>query len=308
MRRLSLCAVAGLALLAAASALGAPSGRLPAPQSGFRRTSAGACRKASARFVAAEKELRRLKASGASAAARHQAKRKLNNAYGGVVKACSGRFDVTGVSGSFDATVTSQDHADSCSTTTDAHWTASRGPGAAFAGLVVFSVDRKGRPSFEFGAEAPILRHGTGTATVTCNESYPADNGTATCTFDLDPPGNVTIQTDTGKRLDPQTLLWFFGYDSFAYARPTNGGSCTYSGERPPTVETSIDSPSLFVSPINDGSNALEPPGITKLPAATYAHDFSLDFSGSTSRSFDSTLDSGTLNASWQMSVSLRRR
>jgi hypothetical protein len=258
--------------------------------------------------VAASQKLRALKAAGASHSAIRRAKKKVNNAFRDIEKACGAKFDVTGVSGSFEATVTAQDHDDSCNTTKDAHWTSSLGSGSATAEADVYYVKRNGRPTYEFGGEVPTLDHGPGTVKVTCSEAYPASNGTSTCTFDLSPPGQISLLTDTLKPLDPQTITWGYGYNSFSYANPANGGTCNYSGPRPPFVETSIDSPGLFVNPLNDGSNGLEPPGASTLAASQYEHSFSLDFSGSTSNSFDSTLDFGTLNASWHMSISLQRR
>ncbi len=258
--------------------------------------------------MVAENGLRKLRAGGASGKALHQANRRLENAFRGVEKACGALFDVSGVNGTFDATVTTQDHADSCSSVTEAHWTASLGPGAEPADLEVFSVDQHGRPSYNFTANAPILEHGTGATKLTCNEPEPGDNGTTTCTFDLHPQMDLDIQTDTGKRLDPQTLMWVFGYNGFSYNRPGNGGGCSSSGARPPFVEPSTYSPTLFVSALNDGSNGLEPRGVTTVPAADFAHSLSLDISGSKSSSLDSTLDSTTLNASWRMDVSLHRR
>jgi hypothetical protein len=308
MRRLTLCAVACLALLGATSALAAPAGGSASSASALRRASTSSCRKASARFAAARRNLRKLRASGASAAARRQANRKLENAFRAIERACGARFDVTGVDASFDATVNVQDHMDSCSTVFDAHWTAALGPGAEPAVLDVFSVDGRGRPSYQFGADVPLVEHGSGTLELTCNEPSPGSNGTATCTFKQDPGGELSILTDTGKRLDPQTLTWVFGYNGFSYSRPGNGGSCSYSGARPPYVEPSDYSPTLFVSPINDGSNGLEPTGVTTVPAANFAHSLSLGISGSASKSLDSTLDSSTFETSWHLSLSLHRR
>jgi hypothetical protein len=306
--RVLLCAAAGLALSGAASALAAPAGRSAEPTSIFHRSSSDTCSKASARYVAAKKSLRELKAGGASGTALRHAKRRVLSAYRAILKACGALFDVTGVSGSFDATLNAQDHGDSCTWTKDAHWTASLGPGAEPASLEVFTVDRHGRPSYAFGADIPILERGTGEAKVTCNEPSPGENGTTTCTFNQAPAGEISIQTDTGGRLDPQTLMWVFGYNSFSYNRPTNGGACSYGGARPPYVDPSTDSASLFVHPLNDGSNALEPPGITTVPAADFAHSLTLPFSGSKTISLDSTLESTTLNANWQMNISLHRR
>jgi hypothetical protein len=308
-RPLATALLCGAGLALATTALGAPSGRAPgSAPTPFRRAGSTACRKASAHYAAAWTALRKLQANGSSAAARRHARRRLTRAYREVEKRCGAVFDVTAVNGTFDATVAAQDHADSCTTTKNAHWTASLGPGAEPIVFEVWSIDRHGRPSFAFDTEMPIREHGTGTATVTCSEPPPADNGTSTCTFNLSPSGVFGLQTDTAVRLNPQRLMWGFGFNSFSYANPQNGGACSYSGERPPFVEPSTDSPSLFVSPLNDGSNGLEPIGVTTVPVAEFAHSLSLQFSGSKSLSLDSTLDSTTLTASWQMTVSLRRR
>lgn len=256
------------------------------------RASADSCAKASSRFAAAHR--------------RHASEKELTAAYRQILKACSARFDVTAVTGTFDAKVTTEDHNDSCKTVNDAHWTAARGPGAAFAGLEVFSIDRRGRPSYAFGMEIPLADHGSGTATTTCNEPSPGSNGTTTCTFNLDQAEALSVQTDTGRRLDPQTLEWGFGYNSFAYSRPSNGGACSYSGPRPPFPDDTLDSPSLSVAGFYEGTK-LEPLGITTVPASKFSHSLTLEFSGSTTNSVDSTLDAGTLEASWQMSASLRR-
>lgn len=263
-----------------------------APAGAHAKPAGSPCAKASSRYAAARRR-------GAS-------QNELAAAYRQIIKACSARFEVTAVSGTFDATVTTEDHDVSCTTVNDAHWTATRGPGAAFAGLEVFSVDRHGRPSYAFGMEVPLAEHGSGTATTTCAEPEPGSNGTTTCTFNLTPAGSLAVQTDTGKRLDPQTLEWGFGYDSFAYSRPSNGGTCSYSGPRPPFPDDTLDSPSLFVAGFHEGTK-LEPLGITTEPASKFSHGLTLEFSGSTTNTVDSTLDAKTLQAGWRMSVSLRR-
>jgi hypothetical protein len=57
------------------------------------------------------------------------------------------------------------------------------------------------------------------------------------------------------------------------------------------------------VSTLNDGSNALEPPGFSTIPTASLGGSTTLTFAGSSSASFG-----GSLAASWQLSVTLRRR
>jgi hypothetical protein len=209
-------------------------------------------------------------------------------------------FDITALSGTFDATVTRPDSPD-CTITKDAHWTATLAPGAEPARLQLYYTDELG-PVYIFNAtDIPTVSTGNGVATVTCPPGLPNPNGTASCNFQLTfPSTDATISSDPEGSRDPINLEWFFGYNVFYYPNPANGGTCTASGSPPPSLSSVEDSPGLFVSPSNDGSNLLEPIGKSSVPLSQFNGDTTLNFSGSTS--------GASLNASWQLSVSLHRR
>lgn len=272
---------------------------------GRRAGTTTACDKAKAKLAQAKRRLKSLERAGASSKVIRNARRNLKQAKSTADRAClSAVFDITAVHGKFDANL-HRDDISGCTFTSDAHGTQSLGPGAEPAKLEFLFRDRQGRPQYAFSAgEIPVITHGTGTATRTCNLPYPGDQGTTSCTFDATRTRIVALQSDDGlASLDPLTLEWIFGYPSFPYASPASGGSCTSSGPYPPGIDESEDSPGLFVSPINDGTNLLEPVGITKVPASGFAGDPTLEFSGSGSASFG-----GTIDASWQTTVTLRRR
>jgi hypothetical protein len=208
-------------------------------------------------------------------------------------------FDITALSGTFDATVTFPDSPD-CTITKDAHWTATLLPGADPARLVTFPDDN-GSPLYIFNAsQIPYTAAGSGVATVTCPPGPPDPSGTASCNFSLSQPLSATVSSDPEGSPDPINLEWFFGYNVFYYPNPANGGTCTASGSSPPSLSSVEDSPGLFVSPSNDGSNLLEPIGKSSVPLSTFNGDTTLNFSGSTS--------GASLSASWELHLSLHRR
>ena len=125
------------------------------------------------------------------------------------------------------------------------------------------------------------------------------------CNFNLDfPDDSMVVSSDTDASADPLTLNWYFGFNSFSYGA-RNGGGCSFSGPHPPEISSSDYSPGLFVSSINDESSLLEPPGITTAPRSSFDGDVSLSFAAPHP---DSSEDGSSLNASWQMTYSLRRR
>jgi hypothetical protein len=271
-------------------------------------TTTGACGKAKEKLAKAKRRLAKLRRIDAPSPAIREAKRKVGSAKRAADRACVEAdvlFDVTALSAKFDATYT-QDPESSCTFTKDAHWTATLAPGAGPARLQVYYRDKEGRPVYRFyGPDGgiPWKAHGSGVATRTCSQSPPGSNGTTSCNFQADRGGSVVVESDPEGSRDQMTLDWYFGFSSFQYAVPGNGGACAYSGEFPPSLNLGENSPALFVSTLNDGSNALEPPGFSTIPTASLGGGTPLTFAGSSSASFG-----GSLAANWQMSVTLRRR
>ncbi len=208
-------------------------------------------------------------------------------------------YDLTALNGSFDATVTPPASA-GCTLTKDAHWTTTLPLGAhPPAVLSNIYTDTQG-PVYIFDdghpGGIPVTVTGSGVATETCTNPLPGLNGTASCTFNRTDPMDVTISSDPEGSRDPINLEWFFGYNVFYYANPANGGVCASSGANPPSISLVEDSPGLFVSSLNDGSNLLEPPGMSTAPLSQFSGDPTLNFSGSA--------NNGVLNASWTLTAS----
>lgn len=272
------------------------------------RTTTGACQEAKDELAKAKRRLAKLRRNDASSEAIQKARRKVRNARRAVDRACGNDgavFDVTALSGKFDATYT-RDPESSCTFTKDAHWTAALAPGAGPARLQVYYRDRQGRPVYRFyGPEhgIPWKAQGSGVATRTCNQPPPGSNGTVSCNFQAERGGSVVVESDPEGSRDHMTLNWYFSFASFQYDVPNNGGACAYSGPFPPTLNLGEDSPGLFVSTLNDGSNALEPAGFSTIATSSLDGGATLTFAGSSSASFG-----GSLAASWKLSVTLRRR
>jgi hypothetical protein len=268
----------------------------------------GACAHAKEELAQAKRKLAKLKRNDAPSKAIQKAKRRVRSAKRAVGKACGNGgavFDVTALSGKFDATYT-RDPENSCTFSDDAHWTATLAPGAGPARLEIYYRDRQGRPVYRFYSPdggIPWKAHGSGVATSTCNQPPPGSNGTVSCNFQAERGRSVVVESDPEGSRDQMTLDWYFGFSSFQYDVPNNGGACAYSGEFPPTLNLGEASPGLFVSTLNDGSNALEPPGFSTISTSSLGGDTTLTFAGSSSASFG-----GSLTASWQLSVSLHRR
>ena len=281
---------------------------LPAPAAASGSGAANPCGKAKEKLAKAKKRLATLKQHHASSQAIQNARRAVKKAKNGVKKACEEPavlFDVTGISGKFDATVT-RDPEGTCMLTKDAHWTSALGAEAAVMKLEVYSRDRQGRPIYVLSGPAggiPLEATGHGQATETCSEPYPGSNGTTTCTFQAKRTYRLTVGNDPEASRDPMTLNWYFGYSGFQYEAPTSGGSCTYSGAYPPSLTPGEDSPGLFVNTNNTEPNALEPLGVNTISLSSLEHDTTLTFSGSSTAHFG-----GTLEANWDMSVGLKRR
>jgi hypothetical protein len=272
------------------------------------RTSSGACGEAREKLAEIKRRLAKLKRNGASSQAIQRARRKVGSARRAADKACGSGgavFDVTALSGKFDATYT-RDEESSCTFTKDAHWTAALASGAGPARLEIYYRDRQGRPVYRFyGPDGgiPWKAQGSGVATMTCNQPSPGSNGTVSCNFQAERGGSVAVESDPEGSREQMILNWYFGFSSFQYDSPGNGGACAYSGTFPPTLNLGEDSPGLFVSTLNDGSNALEPAGFSTIPTSSLGSGATLTFAGSSSASFG-----GSLAASWQLSVTLRRR
>jgi hypothetical protein len=222
-------------------------------------------------------------------------------------------YDVVSVSGSFNDEVKFESLTNSCKLTKDAHWTTALGPNPDPATLQVYSHDRSGRPIFAFNASrVPVIKNGNGTATRTCAEPDPSSNGSVSCTFNKQQDGllDVSSNPDTGKA-EPMNLEWVFGYNTFQYD-PSGfgaGGNCSFSGPRPPTLSSSEDSPGLFVSPINDGTNIGEPVGKNSVSSATFGGDsVTLTFSGAGSASFSTEEETSSAQLSYTMTITLRPR
>ncbi|MDX6582384.1 MAG: hypothetical protein QOI10_1568 [Solirubrobacterales bacterium] len=276
------------------------------PGSSARETARAAgnpCQDAINKIDKAKAKLKKLRQNHAPAAAIQKAKRKVKKAKEAASDICDPPpvlYDITAIDAKFDATVNHDDDP-ACTYTTDAHWTGSLVPGPGPATLSLYRYDNQGHAIYAFNTppgEVPVTVHGTGTATMTCSNPSPGPNGTATCTFDVTQVLGFGVGSDSDVSHDPMKLEWGYGFNSFSYG-PRNGGTCSYSGARPPSISTSDYSPGLFVNPLNDGSNALEPYGLTTISAFGAAE--TLSYSGSASTAFG-------LQASWNISMTVQRR
>jgi hypothetical protein len=272
------------------------------------QTTTPACGKAKDRLAKAKRRLAKLKRIGASSEAIQQAKRKVGSAKRAAERACADAdvlFDVTALSGRFDATYT-RDPERSCTFTKDAHWTAALAPGAGPARLQVYYRDKQGRPVYRFYSPEggiPLKAQGSGVATMTCDQPPPGSSGTVSCNFQAERDRSAVVESDPEGSREQMTLDWYFGFSSFQYDVPGNGGACAYSGGFPPSLNLGEASPGLFVSTLNDGSNALEPAGFSTISTSSLMGGTTMTFAGSSSASFG-----GSLAASWQLSVTVRPR
>jgi hypothetical protein len=304
---LATCIVVALALGGLPIAL-APS--IAADGAGADR--AVSCEAATAKLAKAKQRLKKLKQNGGSAEAIKAAKRKVKKAEKVVGKECGFDpvlYDVTAANATFDATVIGPPSEGCTPITRDAHWTSSLGPGGGPAKIEIYYRDKEGRPAaYVFAGPphpgTPLITHGSGTATQTCSMPPPGNDGSVSCTFNLDfPNDSMSVGSDPDASKDPLTLNWFFGYNLFSYGAK-NGGGCSYSGPFPPEILNTVYSPGLFVSP-TDNPNPLEPNGVSTVSVSDFDEDVTLSYSGAAS---NSAPDGSSLEASWQMTYSLRRR
>jgi hypothetical protein len=270
-------------------------------------TRATTCDEAKDKLAKAKRKLKKLKQNDAPSQAIHKAKKRVKKARDAVDEACGSEvtvFDISALSGSFDATLKRQEQGSSCAITKDAHWTASLAPGAGPATLDVDDVHGLYFFSSPPGG-IPVIQQGSGVATRTCDEPAPGPSGSTSCSFQA--VRGVTEEVNGAYR-DPMTLNWYFGYPRVAYNPGSTDATCSFSGPRPPTLLGFEASPGLFVAPGNDGSDPLAPVGISTVPVSIFGEDVTLNFSGSFSGSSSASFDGGSLEASWQLTVALRRR
>lgn len=280
---------------------------------------AASCSKAQDKLASAKKKLKALKQNDASSRAIKKAKQKLKKAKDAVGEACGEKvevYNITAISASFDVSVTGSDNCGEF--TKDAHWTSSLAREPEPAELQVYR-DNQGRPVYYFfpGANWAVEMRGSGVATRTCNQPAPGPSGTSSCSFENAGVEEFSaVSNEDASTAESMALDWFFGFTGFAYdTLEGNGPTCTTTGPRPPTVSGLRSSPSLFVSSINEASDGdpLSPVGTSTVPPSTFGEDATLNFSGSYSGpclgSSAACPNSGaSLEAQWQMTVTLRRR
>jgi hypothetical protein len=141
----------------------------------------------------------------------------------------------------------------------------------------------------------------------------PGSNGTVRCDISVQRGESFAVGNPEDSRNGQMEMEWFWGFPGISYD-PTNGlggngGSCTYSGPRPPSMGGSVSSASLFVSSINDGTIANEPVGKTKVAVSSFGGDSAtLTFSGSQATSYSDDNEQVNAQFDWGITATFTRR